>query len=280
MALDVKRLRQERVYETRLPLDIVESECGSMEDLAVSLRSSRRQFQLIGAVTLLCGLIGLILYWPVGVVLAATSTAAFFRVRQYPKAIASNVWRCALLKSVTRMLAHDVDHKSRAAIRLAFDPQRELLGESKLANRKNGRQQTFKAPWFSLEADLHDGTTFTETIDDLVRRRSFTNPRGKSKVKTRVRSLLGMRFAYRSKVYGDVSKLAKLMQQEMKLPAGASLREVEVTGRVIKVKAVVTNADELARASSMLALGVYRVMNLSREIEARKRSQQKSGGAR
>ena len=75
------------------------------------------------------------------------------------------------------------------------------------APSQNGKQRLYKASWFSLETSLHDGTTFTETIDDLIRQRSFTNPRGKSKSKTRTHSLLGMRFAYPQKVYGDASPL-------------------------------------------------------------------------
>jgi hypothetical protein len=86
-----------------------------------------------------------------------------------------------------------------------------------------------------------------------------------------------MRFAYPAEVYGDATPLAAKMQKEIRLPASASVRGVEVTDRAVKVKALVTKGEDLAQTNSMLALGVYRILNLAREMEARKRAQQKAG---
>lgn len=279
MPLDVNRLRQERLYETRAPLETVPADLASIGSLAAGLRATRKRFQLAGAGTLLAGGIAMTASVAVGLALIALSICLFWRVKAYPKAIANNLPRCELVKSVTAMLSHDADAKAHAAIRLAFAPKQELLSESKLANRRNGKEKLYKASWFSVETSLHDSTIFTETIDDLVRQRSFTNPRGKSKTKTRTRSLVGMRFSYPSKIYGDLTPMAEKMQKEIQLPPSASVRALEVTGRVVKVKALVTESADLARTSSMLALGVYRMLNLAREVEARKRAQSKSGGA-
>jgi len=56
------------------------------------------------------------------------------------------------------------------------------------------------------------------------------------------------------------------------------VRGLEVTARIVKVKALVTQSSDLAPAGSMLALGVYRMLNLSRELQAHKRAQPKAGG--
>ena len=59
------------------------------------------------------------------------------------------------------------------------------------------------------------------------------------------------------------------------------MRGVEASGKAIKAKVLVSESGgpaQLAQISSMLALGVYRMLNLSREIEARKRIQAKKGG--
>ena len=69
------------------------------------------------------------------------------------------------------------------------------------------------------------------------------------------------------------------MRKEIRLPSTASVRGMEVTSRIVKVKALVTQTGDLAHTTSMLALGVYRMLNLSREIEARKRGQATKGGA-
>ena len=47
--------------------------------------------------------------------------------------------------------------------------------------------------------------------------------------------------------------------------------------RAVKVKAVVGDSADLARASAMLALGVYRMLNLSRKLRARRARLQKGG---
>jgi len=87
-----------------------------------------------------------------------------------------------------------------------------------------------------------------------------------------------MRFAYPQKVYGDVTPLGARMRKEIQVPSTASVRGLEITGRIVKVKALVTQSGDLAQTSSMLALGVYRMLNLARELEARKRAQPKTGG--
>lgn len=279
MAVDVNRLRKECVYEASAPLEALAEDLARIETLAAEWRATRRRLILAGVIAIAAGAVGMALYPPVGLVFIVVGIVLFVRTKSRPRAVANNVGRCEFVKSVAAMLVHDTGPKTPAAIRLAFDPKRDLLSECALPHRKNGKQKLYKASWFSLETSLHDGTTFTETIDDLIRQRSFTNPRGKSKSKTRTHSLLGMRFAYPQKVYGDASPLGARMRKEIRLPSTASVRGMEVTGRIVKVKALVTQTGDLAHTSSMLALGVYRMLNLSREIEARKRGQATKGGA-
>ncbi|MBZ5621341.1 MAG: hypothetical protein LAQ69_21820 [Acidobacteriia bacterium] len=279
MPVDVNRLRTERVYESRVPMGTLAADLAMIESLAAEWRAARRRLQLAGAGVLIAGLVGLALFVPVGIALLALAIYLFFRVRSYPKAVANHRARCEFVKSLAAMLASDADARAQATMRLAFDPKRELLSESALPHRKNGKQRFYKASWFSIETGLHDGTTFTETIDDLVRQRSFTNPRGKSKTKTRIQSMIAMRFAYPCEVYGDATPLGEKMQKEIQLPPAAAMKGLEVTGRLVELKVLLTGSEDLARASSMLALGVYRMLNLSREIEARKRAQPKKGDA-
>jgi len=278
MAVDVNRLRRECVYEASTPIEALADDLARIESLAVEWRAARKRLFLAGVIAIAAGAIGLAVYYPVGLALIAVGIFLFVRTKSSPRAVANNVGRCEFGKSVAAMLAMDTEPKTPAAIRLAFNPKRDLLSENPLPHRKNGKQRLYKASWFSVETSLHDGTTFTETIDDLVRQRSFTNPRGKSKTKTRIHSLVGMRFAYPQKVYGDVTPLGARMRKEIQVPSTASVRGMEVTGRIVKVKALVTQSGDLARTSSMLALGVYRMLNLARELEARKRAQPKTGG--
>jgi len=279
MAVDVNRLREECVYESHAPLEALADDLAQIESLAAEWRAAWTRLLISGIVAIAAGFIVLAFFYPAGLALIAIGIYLFVRMKRSPRAVANHIGRCEFVKSVAGMLALDTEVRTPAVIRLAFNPQRELLSEDPWPNRKNGRQRLYKTSWLSLETTLCDGTTFTETIDDLVRERSFTNPRGKSKTKSRTHSLLGMRLAYSQKVYGDATPLSARMQKEIQLPSASFVRAVETTGRIVKVKALVTQYGDLARTSSMLALGVYRMLNLSRDLEARKRALPKTGDA-
>jgi hypothetical protein len=291
MPVDVNRLRTEGVYESRGAAGNLAADLELVQSLAAGWHTARKRLALAGTVAWTAGIIGFAVgLWLVGMVLFAAGTWFLYRMKQHPKAVANHVERCAFGKSLAAMLASDADSKTPVAMRLAFDPKQETLSEGALPNRKNGKERLYRVSWFSVEASLHDGTAFSQTVDDVVRQRSFTNPRGKSKTKTRTQSLIAMRFDYPPETYGDLTGFREKMQKEIQLPPGAAVRGLEVTGRVVKVKALLAQAegpglaramsaaDYLAQASAMLALGVYRMLNLSREIEARKRAQAKKGG--
>ena len=279
MALDVVRLRKEGVYEARAPVAELSTDLTAIEHIAEEWHAARKRLFLGGTLAIAAGVAGMALFVPAGVLLIGGAVYCFYHAKQYPKGVANHTDRCRFLKALMGMLGADADDKKPVQLRVAFDPARELLSESGLLHRKNGKERLFKESWLSLEAALHDGTTVSETIDDLVRQRTFTNARGKSKSKTRTRSVIAMRFDYPAEVYGDATALSARMQKEMRLPESAALRGVEVTPRAVKVKAIVADGLEqalLAQTTSMLALGVYRTLNLSRELK--KRSVQ--GGAK
>jgi hypothetical protein len=279
MPFDPEKLRKTYVYDSCVPFDTIAAELAQVQSLADSWRRTRHRLALWGAITLLAGMAGLFLYWPVGIILIPIAIGLFVLLKRYPKSVANGLSRCECTKAIAGVLALDTNPKMKPTLRLEFNPKQELLSETPLPHRKNGKQRLYKAPWFTLENKFLDGTSLTETIDDLVRKRSFTNPRGKSKTKTRTHHLLAMRFAYPKDVYGDLTAFAAKMQKEIHLPPSASVRGLEVNDRAVKVKALVTQTGDLAQASTMLALGVYRMLNLSRKMRARRARQQK-GGAR
>jgi hypothetical protein len=281
MPVDVNRLRTEGLYESREPVAGLAADLDMVQSLAAGWHDARKRLALYATFALFVGIIGLFAFLPVGIVFVLLGVWLLYRMKAYPKAVANHMERCTFGRSVAAMLWADADPKAPAAIRLAFRPKEETLSEGVLPNRKNGKQRLYKVSWFSVEAILHDGTTFSETVDDFVRERSFTNPRGKSKSKKRTQRLIAMRFDYPSEIYGDLTPFREKMEKEIQLPEGAAVRGLEISGRAVKVKALLTQTEGsyLAQASTMLALGVYRMLNLSRQIEARKRAQAKKGGA-
>jgi len=271
MPVDPNRLRKEGVYESHSPLANLSTDLDEIERLAADWRAQRKRFQISAAALLLVGLVLLTLSPAVGILAIALGIGLFFWVKRYKKTVAGGLDRCAVVRKVAGMLIKDTAARQAVTIHLAFDPKREVLSEIPLPHRKNGKQRIYRASWLSVEACLLDGTTFSETIEDLVRVRSFTNPRGKSKTRTRTRSIVAMRFAYPAEVYGNVTPLAERLQKEIRLPASAALKQFAAGERQVKVKALVTKAEELGDTTPMLALGVYRMLNLSRKLTARAR---------
>ena len=294
MPVDVDRLRTEGLYESQAPVGGLTADLDQIQSLAAGWHQSRKRLALGATVAwvvgIVCFAVGFL--WYVGMVMFGLGSLFLYWMKACPKAVANHAERCAFGESMAAMLCADADPKAPAAIRLAFHPKEETLSEGALPDRKNGKERLYKVSWFSVEASLCDGTTFSETVEDLVRERSFTNPRGKSKTKKRTQSLIAMRFDYPPEIYGDLTPLREKMEKEIQLPAGAVVRGLEVTPRAVKVKAMLSATEGpgsarvmgptgyLAQASTMLALGVYRMLNLSREVETRKRAQAKGGGGK
>src|SRR5581483_10650811 len=201
MPVDQEQLRQTCVYESKAPIETTAAALDEIEGIAAGWHKTRSRLLFAGILTIACSLVGLALFPPVGIVMVALGVYLIYRRKYYPKGVANVLFRCEFTKALSAMLARDTDPQVAATVRLTFDPKRELLSEGVLPNRRNGKQQLYRASWFSVENRLLDGTSFTETIDDLVRERSFTNPRGKSKRKTRTRHLISMRFGYPGEVY-------------------------------------------------------------------------------
>jgi hypothetical protein len=279
MPCDPDQLRKTCVYESRAPIATAAQGLMEIEGIAAGWKKSRSRLLMGGIALLLTSFVGLALYPPSGVVLFATGIGLFFLRKRYPKGVANGMYRCEFSKALADKLALDTDPKAAATMRLEFAPKQELLSETALPHRKNGKQKFYKAPWFTVENRFLDGTSFTETVDDLIRQRSFTNPRGKSKTKTRTRHMISMRFSYPSEVYGDLSPLAARMQKEIQVPRSALVRGLEVSSRAVKLKALVTESADLAQTSTMLALGVYRMLNLSRRLRSQGQKRFGKGGS-
>jgi hypothetical protein len=278
MPVDVNRLYKEGLYESREPVGGLVADLDRIQSMASGWRKARRGLALWTTISWAVAVIAFVIFWPIGIVLGVLGGWLLYRMNRYPAAVANHLERCTFGKSMAVMLASDADPAAPVAMRLVFDDKAEALP---IQNRKTGHESLSKMSWFSLEASLHDGTSFSETIDDIVYRRSYSNARGKSKTKTRRQNLIGMKFDYPQKTYGDLTPLREKMEKEIQLPAGTIVKALEISPKAIKVKAMVTQfgkGTDLAQASSMLALGVYRMLNLSREIEARKRTQAKRGG--
>jgi hypothetical protein len=115
---------------------------------------------------------------------------------------------------------------------------------------------------------LLDGTVLTETVKELTRKRTYVNQNRKSKTKIRQRYLATLRFVYPDDMYGDARPACAALQEAIRVPASATLRDRRVTEKAIVVKAVAVLTEDVVRTSAMLSLGVYRILNLARRVAA------------
>ena len=277
MAIDADRLRRESVYESQAPLAALAEDLAQIERLAGGWRAIRKKLHIAAGILLAVGFICLFPLPPlVGVAMMAASIGLFIYARRQGRAVVLNVGRCAVVRDLGLMLSDDTGGQTPVAVRVLFDAKREMLSEREWPQRKKGKEKFFRSPWCTLETRLLDGTDFSESVDDLIRERTYVNPRGKRKTKTRTRNIVSLRFAYRSEVYGDVSKLGGRLAKEIQLPPSAILRGLEASERQVKAKALVKQTAEVVQASRMLSLGVYRVLNLSQRMLRPRRE----GGAR
>ena len=269
MPIDKVRLQTDGVYESQIPLSALAGDMDAIARIGEEWKKTRKKLLWAGVAVLLVGLPTFSLDSPVlGLVLVTAGVAVLIWAYRYRLGVITHLQRCTTVKSVAAMLKDDTHAKAPLTVKVALKSQRTLLHEAARPMRPKGKEKFYLEPWLTLEVRLLDGTTLSENISDLVRERSYRNARGKSKTKTRVHQIVALRFIYPQTVYGDLRPSAAKVKDPIRLPATARLKALSITDRDIKVKATVTNSEDLAKSCSMLALGVYRLMNLGRKLAA------------
>lgn len=284
MAIARTQLRTTGVYASQGPLDALLDGLGEIEQACRKWKAYRKKMVWFGVLLLFGGMACLVLLneFPflilAGILAIAAAVGCFVYAYRYARKVLGHTDRCATVRGIADSLRDDTHAKAPAAVKLSFtDEHRISKGERPFPQRKKGKQRFFEDEWLSLENTFLDGTVMTERVTDLVRIRSYVNPRGKWKSKTRLHHVVALRMRYPDAVYGDASLLPVDIHGLVKLPSTASLHEVSVSGTAVKLKATVRSSSDLVRTSKMLQLGAYRILNLSRKRTARQRAT-KGGG--
>jgi hypothetical protein len=177
--------------------------------------------------------------------------------------------RLEIAKERLSTIQPDAKPEKPFSLRLALKSKPIQLSKAVWHGRKNGHQEFLEEAWFSLEGPLLDGTFLTDEFKELQRKRTYSNPRGKRKSKSRVTYLVNVRFAYSKERYGDARPAEQALKDQTKVGPGATLRSVRVTEKAIALKALVSSDQEIARTAGMLSMGGYRILNLARKMAAR-----------
>ena len=201
-----------------------------------------------------------------------TGVGLFIYSFVYGRAMHGHQSRCQLLKDLFKVHQQDADPRSPFSVRLAMKSQPTLVKEEPWADRKNGKQKFFQEDYLSIEGELLDGTVLSENLTELTRKRSFTNPRGKSKTKTRSRYILALKFRYPNDLYKDARPAQQALHEGIRVPPSANVRDTRVDEKAITVKSMVKDEKEIVQTTAMTCLGAYRILNLARRLA-------KTGGA-
>jgi hypothetical protein len=282
MPIDVGDLRARGTYQAKLPLPELVANLEAIDRTITAWQAHRKRMNQWGFLLLPLGAMLLAIAVITGfaflIGLAIPMFFGAFGLFIYSALSACNCckrqYRGRLIRDLANMVNDDADGKSPVSVEVCFKERKELLTEEPWPVRKKGKQKFFRDRWAAFEAKLLDGCTLSNEVVDIVRERTFVNPRGKTKTKRRIRHLVSTRIIYPPDVYGDVSKCPSKLIEGVRVPSSSRLRGCKVSDHDIKLKAQVDRPEDLKATCVMLALGGYRILNYA--SNARRRS---AGGA-
>ncbi len=272
MAIDAAKLQKEGVYDARAPLRSLLEDLDQIGNMVQAAEAKRHRVRRYSGVAMIVGLASAV---AAGIVNSnafgfcaflafAAGVGLFIYSFVTGRDLHKHHDRYDLLKELSKTLQHDADPQAKFSVHLALKAQPKLLREEPFPQRKNGKQEFFEEDFLSIEGELLDGTFLEESVTELTRKRSYTNPRGKSKTKTRSRYQLAVRLGYPSDVYGDARPAQQALNEEIRVPASATIKDVGVSEKTIAVKTMIQVEKEIPQTSAMVCLAAYRILNLAR----------------
>jgi len=274
MAIDLKQLEQSGVYEAKAPVSSLLQDLvaiGQALDAAALARKKLSRIGwmgILGAVSLfiLAAVMSNAIVGLLAVVSLVVGIVFFVKSSRAGSKLMTGRKRHDLLEQMLKVFENDSGDTTPFAVRLGLKSAPELLREEPMLHKKNGKQQFYKENIASVDAELLDGTSISENVVELVRKRSYTNPRGKSKSKTRTGFRVTVKLDYPSETYGDAQPARQALKEEIKVPASARLRDFRFSEKAILVKTTVGEENEIAQTAAMACLGAYRILNLARRV--------------
>lgn len=265
MPLNPQQLDKEGVYKAKAPLAALLADLGQIDQLADVVKARKKRHAKIGGFTMLGGLI-LVFFLPgVGALVLIGGLVWWIYSLTAGGKLVEHPLRVGVAKERLKMLQEDASAKAEFDLKLTLATKPTKLRDEAWSRRKNGKQEFFEEDWLSLEGPLLDGTWISDDVKDLTRKRQFTNPRGKSKTKSRLQHLVNVKLTYPPNVYGDARPAEQALRGKLKMNAPAVLRSIRASEKAIVLKAIATQDKEIAATMGMLSVNGYRILNLARK---------------
>jgi hypothetical protein len=278
MAIDARQLQADGRYQAHAPLATLLDDLGQIKKLLQEILAGRKMIRRVAGIAALAGLLSAVAAGATGSAVLGFGSFFGFTLALilfvysfiYGRALVKHQDRLGLIEDLSKIFPQDAGKGSKFSATLVLKPAPTLIREEEWIEKTNGKQKFFEEEFLSLEGELLDGTVLNETVEELTRKRTYKNPRGKFKTKLRTRYLITLRLAYPSDLYGDARAAYQTLHEEIRVPQSATLRDLRVTEKAIVVKALVNVRQGIVQTSAMLSMGAYRILNLARRLAAGK----------
>lgn len=281
MAIDIKTLRQQPIYQANTSAESLLDELSSLSQVDTEIErklKSANIFLWVGIavvfVSFFLFVLGIgFLILPVGLGLAVWGGIQRHRL------VKINIpnYRYRLLLQVLQMLLRDMAPNQPVTVKLGLAPAE--LPEKKIdtiphPSRSGWKVDRYVDPWLELSSELLDGTRFTLSATELFQshhgwKRSRS---GKSKHKRKPKpkgQVLNLNLAFSRRKYNAVSQLGNDLEGAIQLPATARLKAIENRDNKLALQVKSSpppSADVLYETISLMFLSIYQILNLSREL--------------
>lgn len=266
MPINADQIVKTGIYATRAPLEVIAGEMDEIEALRLRRITQLKTLVILAIIACLGGAVLLGVNPWIGVPVLLGFAGLIYAAIVTHRGTPNTPDRIRLVKGLTSMLANDTSAKTPVSVWMSFDRKGTTLSEHPWPNRKNGKERHANCNWLRLDTSLLDGTEFAQTIVDLIRERTYTNPRGKRKTKRRAVAMVVQRYRFPAETYGDPTNFSEEIRQLVHLPQSATLRGLRVGGKALTARVKVKAASDLLPSCTMLSLGVYRIFNLARRV--------------
>jgi hypothetical protein len=269
MAVDLQQWRKGIPYDVRATVGDIMADLQTLETLpAVLAEESKRIWRplrwiaiglvvalVLSAILAPILIVPLIVFGIIGVIGYVIWGAV--KTSQKPH----NLYRAAALNSLLKAVGHDMNQTLKVHARLLLIDGSTPVKESAFTRRKSGKEKLFRDEWLQLEGEFLDGVEYSFGIVQLMRMRTWRNPRGKSKSKSRAQHLCTLRLRYPADRYGSEPIPEPMIKRAIRLPSATTCKAFRATPKALLLKTLVRQEQDLKPVGRMMFLSLYKVLN-------------------
>jgi hypothetical protein len=241
-------------------------------NFSLSTAAMTSKFLSVVVTVLNIGLVGLIL----------ACIYAIFMMSKFRRLNLLN-YRYDLTRQIIEMLTRDLDTTNLISLKLSF--QKVTKNEYKTNTiphpyKRGWNVDIYQNEWFNIKGHFLDKTRFRLTITELCKKQYGwkRSSSGKNKYKSKIKSGgldINLNLSYPQKRYGAIRILQNEVENAIKLPQFAAVRNLKVTDKsinfIVRIAPQVSeNNPEIYQTVVAMFLSLYHVLNLAKMLSEEK----------